>query len=110
MSRLAPSSGIILCKRRMAKPSSAAGYTCLLAHAYRVEDTPSSFDAARAIVLFPSDDAVDVQQLEAGSFDTVFIIDSRWSVTASRLGGCLHTVTTAAAQQRSNSMAVPTSC
>jgi hypothetical protein len=47
----------------------------------RVEDTPP-FDPARAIVLFPSEDAVEVQQLEAGSIDRAFIIDSRWWVQA----------------------------
>jgi hypothetical protein len=51
----------------------------LLSGTCRVEDTPP-FDPARAVVLFPSEDAVEVQQLEAGSIDRVFIIDSRWSV------------------------------
>ncbi|GFH16015.1 DTW domain-containing protein [Haematococcus lacustris] len=37
-----------------------------------------SFDPAMAVVLFPSDDAVEVQALQPLSLDRVFIIDSKW--------------------------------
>ncbi|KAF5838436.1 hypothetical protein DUNSADRAFT_2904 [Dunaliella salina] len=41
-------------------------------------DACPPFDASRAVVLYPSDDAVDVGQLEPNSIDRVFIIDSKW--------------------------------
>lgn len=40
--------------------------------------TLSEQDKARCIVLFPSDDAIFPSDLEPGSIDRVFVIDSRW--------------------------------
>ncbi|KAJ9534067.1 hypothetical protein QJQ45_002068 [Haematococcus lacustris] len=37
-----------------------------------------SFDPAMAVVLFPSDDALEVQALQPRSLQRVFIIDSKW--------------------------------
>lgn len=42
------------------------------------------FDPSRAVVLFPSDDALDVADLEPGSIDRAFIIDSKWWVIGER--------------------------
>ena len=44
----------------------------------RSADSFPPFDRARAVVLFPSSDALDIEQLEAGSIDRAIIIDSKW--------------------------------
>ena len=36
------------------------------------------FDKARAVVMYPSDDAMDVSDLDPNTVDRVFIIDSKW--------------------------------
>eukprot|EP00198_Chlamydomonas_reinhardtii_P008743 XP_001698080.1 predicted protein [Chlamydomonas reinhardtii] len=41
-------------------------------------DVPRDVDPSRCAVLFPSDDALEVSQLEPDSIDRLFIIDSRW--------------------------------
>mmetsp|Transcript_22782 Transcript_22782/g.62970 ORF Transcript_22782/g.62970 Transcript_22782/m.62970 type:complete len:397 (+) Transcript_22782:114-1304(+) len=41
-------------------------------------DACPPFDASRAVVLYPSNDALEVGQLEPNSIDRVFIIDSKW--------------------------------
>jgi hypothetical protein len=46
-----------------------------------VEQCPA-FDPSRAVVLFPSDDATLVGDLDFSSVERVFIVDSRWWVDA----------------------------
>jgi hypothetical protein len=45
-----------------------------------MSQVPTDVDPARCAVLFPSDNALEVEQLEADSIDRLFIIDSRWWV------------------------------
>ncbi|GIL67613.1 hypothetical protein Vafri_20967 [Volvox africanus] len=40
--------------------------------------TPTDVELSRCAVLFPSDTALEVEQLEPDSIDRLFIIDSRW--------------------------------
>ncbi|GIL75732.1 hypothetical protein Vretimale_15281 [Volvox reticuliferus] len=40
--------------------------------------TPTDVEPSRCAVLFPSDTALEVEQLEPDSIDRLFIIDSRW--------------------------------
>jgi hypothetical protein len=44
-----------------------------------IEQEPQGgFDPARSLVLFPSDEAIEPQDIEPGSIDRVFVIDSKW--------------------------------
>uniref|UniRef100_A0A7S0V7Z6 tRNA-uridine aminocarboxypropyltransferase 1 n=1 Tax=Polytomella parva TaxID=51329 RepID=A0A7S0V7Z6_9CHLO len=46
---------------------------------HRMDEFPSNLPPAnRCAVLFPSDDALDVEDLEPDSIDHLFIIDSKW--------------------------------
>ncbi|KAG2502176.1 hypothetical protein HYH03_000663 [Edaphochlamys debaryana] len=45
---------------------------------HSMDDWPKDVDPSRCAVLFPSDDALEVSQLEPDSVDRLFIIDSKW--------------------------------
>ncbi|KAG2432418.1 hypothetical protein HYH02_012989 [Chlamydomonas schloesseri] len=45
---------------------------------HSMSNVPRDVDPARCAVLFPSDDALEVSELEPDSIDRLFIIDSRW--------------------------------
>lgn len=51
-----------------------------------MDAVPQDVDPSRCAVLFPSDTALDVEQLEPDSIDRLFIIDSRWWVSVARCG------------------------
>ncbi|GLC43990.1 hypothetical protein PLESTB_000217400 [Pleodorina starrii] len=45
---------------------------------HSIAQVPTDVDPSRCVVLFPSDTALEVEQLEPDSIDRLFIIDSRW--------------------------------